>query len=348
MAGPKAPREMDMSAQQEGRADGPADGPAGGPADGPPGAGPADRPPGPWPTFVICGAPRSGTTSLHRYLGQHPDVFMSPVKETHFFGRRLDEAEAKARSGEDPSAVEHAEAWYLELFAEGKDATARGEATPAYFYHPKAADRIASYLPGGTVLFLLRDPIERAHSHFCFRLREGYLDTTFEAFLEDRLAKDPRAEEDDYLRVGRYHTHVSRYVDAVGEDRVKVLLFDHLKERPLDVLEDVAPFLGVDPGPMADVEYGKKHNPYGRSRNRLAHFLRTDDRVRRAARLVLPKPVRIWLGEDVLLDRVEKPPLTEEAVEMLRPLYAPEVERLEELLGRELPELKRTWAGDDA
>lgn len=291
--------------------------------------------PGKWPTFIIAGAPRSGTTSLYRYLRGHPEVHVSPIKETHFFDDRLDEA------GDDPEEIAEAEAWYRDLFGEADETQARGEATPAYFYHPDVPDRIRDKVPEARILILLRDPVERAQSHYLFRVREGYEDRPFVEFLEAQLEEWPDGSA--YLRVGLYHRHVERYVETLGRDQVKILLFEDLKERPLELLRDVAGFLDVDPGPMSEVDHGTRHNPYGESRNRLAHFLRTDDRVRAMARAVLPLGVRVWLGEHLLLRRTDKPDLDPEAVRMLLDLYREEVEGLEEMLDRDLPELKRTW-----
>lgn len=292
-----------------------------------------------WPTFVIAGPPRAGTTSLHRYLGEHPDVFMSPVKETRFFDHRWDAAEG------DPEALAEAEAWYLDLFDEAGDAAAVGESTPTYLAHPDVPSRLREKVPDVRVLAVLRDPVERLHSQYLFGVRQGSEDRPFPAYVEDRLARDadPDRGPDAAVQAGRYHDNLTRFADALGRDRVRVLLFDDLRDDPLSVLRDIAAFLDVDPGPMADVDHGRVHNPYGEPRGRLAAFLRTDPRVRRVARWLLPKRVRIWLGEEVLLRKPDKPAIEAEALERLRPVYADDLDRLEAWLGRDLPELRRTW-----
>src|ERR1051326_983405 len=101
------------------------------------------------PTFLIIGAGRSGTTSLARYLGSHPHVFMARAKEMHFF-----DSDSKTRE------------WYRPRFAEARRQTAVGEATPNYLYEPAAIKRMAAIVPEARLIAILRDPVDRAYSHY--------------------------------------------------------------------------------------------------------------------------------------------------------------------------------------
>src|SRR4029079_2322923 len=102
------------------------------------------------PTFIVIGAMKAGTTSLARYLGEHPDVFVCSPKEPQFF----------IESGTWDRGV----AWYRELFAGGRDSIARGEASTDYSKLPRhggVVDRIAEVAPEARIVYLVRDPIER-------------------------------------------------------------------------------------------------------------------------------------------------------------------------------------------
>src|SRR5437764_7156012 len=104
----------------------------------------------PLPNFFIIGAMRSGTTSLTRYLNAHPDVFVAPGKELHFFDQRFDR-------GLD---------WYRDCFERAAGQRAIGEATQSYMYDAEAMTRLAVTVPKARLLAILRNPVDRAWSHY--------------------------------------------------------------------------------------------------------------------------------------------------------------------------------------
>ena len=136
------------------------------------------------PTFVVIGAMRSGSTSLYKHLQAHPDVFM-PRKEIHFFDDRWDRGLA----------------WYRSRF-EGYDGQpAVGEATPTYLADPVALDRMAEMIPDARLLAVLRDPVDRAYSHYWMEHARGRDPRTFEQAVADELA-GRSAGASDYLAGG--------------------------------------------------------------------------------------------------------------------------------------------------
>ena len=102
------------------------------------------------PTYLIAGTVRSGTTSLHRALRRHPEVFAPGEKELHFFDRQFDRGVG----------------WYESLFADAPGTGPVGEATPNYVYDDHAVERMAGVVPDARVVVLLRDPVERAYSQY--------------------------------------------------------------------------------------------------------------------------------------------------------------------------------------
>lgn len=289
-----------------------------------------------WPNLFVVGAPKAGTTSLHRYLDQHPDIAMVPDKEPWFFVRDWDRIEA-----ERPGGLAAAEREYLDLF-EGLDATYVGEATPSYLRHPEVPGRIHDRRPDARIVISLRDPVERAWSHYLMEHREGREDRSFAEAVGAELAAggtDPLAR---IVEPGRYFGQVRRYLETFGEDQVHVLLLDDLGDDPHGTLEAVAAFLDVDPGPMQEVAV-ERHYGYRQPRSELARRIRNDERVRWVARRLLPERVREYLGDRVLMADRPKPDMDPEVRARLQEVYAPEVDRLEELLGRDLPELRRSW-----
>ena len=126
------------------------------------------------PTFLVIGAAKSGTTSLHRYLGQHPDIFVSRVKEPGFFafeGQSLD------FDGPGDEWIQQTVATNIDAYAhhfEGVTSEkAIGESSPVYLYSKEAPGRIATHLENPHLIAILRDPVDRAFSQFLFFVQCG-------------------------------------------------------------------------------------------------------------------------------------------------------------------------------
>lgn len=215
------------------------------------------------PDYLILGAQRAGTTSLHRYLVQSPNVFPPRFsKGVHWFD----------------VGYHHDAGWYrahYPLTATLRRRSQRlgsraitGEASPYYLFHPAAPARIASELPSTTKLVVvLRDPVKRAWSHYHHEVARGFETLDFEAAIaaepdrlageEERLLADPTAvsfehQHHSYVARGRYAEQLSRLFEAVGRDRVLVLESGELHREPQQACERVATFLGIPPWQLED------------------------------------------------------------------------------------------------
>lgn len=296
-----------------------------------------------WPNFFIVGAAKAGTTSLYAILRQHPDVFMSYPKEPHFFTQVTPPYELRW----------HFEAYreparYLRLFDGSRGIKAIGEASTSYLLHPQVPQRIRRQVPGARIIISLRDPIERAYSHYLMHVREGIQSLNFyDALMEDLDRTDEAwAISHFYVGKGRYAEQVRRYIEAFGQERVKVVLFDDLKRDPRAGLRDIAEFLDLDPAPLAGIDSARVRNPYRASRGRWAEFLAGNRLSRVLGETVVPRWLGSFIYERVLLRRAAKPPMDPRARELLLGIYGPEIEELEDVLGRGLPELRRTWPAE--
>lgn len=292
-----------------------------------------------WPNFFIAGVPKAGTTSLHRYLAQHPEIFMSNPKETYFFNRVWD------RTQDDKQAFEEEKQTYLSLFQQAGDAPVRGESSPRYFSHPGVPDRIRETVGEARFVVSLRDPVKRAHSEYLMNKRDGVVEEPFLDLIEEELDKGLGEDLRGAVLPGLYATHLERYWEAFGEANVHVMLLDDLKEDPLDALVSIAGFLGVDEDAMRRVDYQTQHNPYRVPRGPLSGWLLESDLVERAAHAIVPESLRIMAGERVLSKRPEKPGIEPAARERLVEVYAAEIDRLEQMLDRSLPQLRSSWDG---
>jgi hypothetical protein len=196
------------------------------------------------PTFLIIGAARSGTTSLHRYLGQHPDVFMSPVKEPRFFA--MEGAASSPPSGSEErvwsGTVTSREA-YESLFRGVAGETAVGESSVLYLWSERAARAIHAAIPDAKLIASLRHPADRAFSHFRHNRRIGHEpNETFAAALADDAVRHYTA----YVEQGMYGYLLRRYCERFDRDRICVLLYDDLCADPTAATQALYRFLGVD------------------------------------------------------------------------------------------------------
>jgi len=298
-----------------------------------------------WPNFFIVGAAKAGTSSLYHGLRQHPDIFMSYPKEPHHF-TQVNPPHDLRWHFEGHLEPER----YLRLFEGSQGFPAIGEASTSYLCHPLVAQRIRQQVPEARIVISLRDPVERAYSHYLMHVREGIQNLGFyDALLEDMERTDEAwAISHFYVDKGRYASQVRRYLEVFGKERVKVVLFDDLKRDPGATVREVVRFLGLDPAAVATTDAAQVRNPYRASRGRWAEFLVGNKFSRMLGETIVPRSLGSFIYEHFLLKRADKPPMEPRAQELLLEIYEPEIEALEKILGRDLPELRRTWPPDEA
>lgn len=209
------------------------------------------------PDFVIIGAQRSGTTSLYRDLVSHPQVLAPLGKELQFF------------------TVYHRFGlrWYAGHFPAKAEGEQTFEASPYYLYHPHAVDRAAAALPAARFVVMLRDPVERAWSHYRHTRATGVEPLEFLEALHAEPARLRRADDlgvdsarghrilrqFSYADRGRYGQQLSRWVDAVGRDRVHVIRAESYHADPATHYARLLSFLDLEehsPGYFANVNAG--------------------------------------------------------------------------------------------
>jgi hypothetical protein len=202
------------------------------------------------PDALIIGAQRCGTSSLYKYLGGHPDVVPSVRKETEFFTRRFGMGVG----------------WYRAHFplearlTLGRRHGMTFEATPDYLFHPLAPARAARLLPEAKIVVLLRDPVQRAFSHYRHMVRLGFESLAFEDALDaesSRLAPDIEAMKRDplhwcrpflhfsYVARGLYAQQLARWFDAFPRERFLLIKSEDFYAAPAQHYQEVVSFLGL-------------------------------------------------------------------------------------------------------
>jgi hypothetical protein len=231
------------------------------------------------PDFIIIGAQKGGTTYLYDELVKQPGFAAARTKEIHFFD----------------TYYQRGAAWYRAFFprksADGLAApTLTGEASPSYLFHPHAARRILAVTPRAKFIALLRNPVERAYSHFHHEVRLGFEHLSFEEAVQqepartagefDRLSLDETYTSAalmhfSYLARGRYLEQLQAWHRYIPREQVLVLSSEHFQTDRLATMRQVGAFLGLaDWKPVPSVT--PKIFPYpqldGRTRQRLADY----------------------------------------------------------------------------
>jgi hypothetical protein len=196
------------------------------------------------PNFFILGAAKSGTTTLHDYLSQHPDIFMSKVKEPTFFSETFQVIK-------DPIS-------YYELFDQVENEKLIGESSHAYLSNPKSTRVIHGLFPDAKFILLLRDPIDRANSLFHHMRREGFerissfdkaIVTEKIRIQSDQFRKKHRQYFYNYMYVnsGKYGEQIARYFQFYRQEQFLILKSQDLFKQHEDCLRRICEFLEISP-----------------------------------------------------------------------------------------------------
>ena len=287
------------------------------------------------PKFLIVGAPKCGTTAMWRYLGQHPDIWMCPTKDLHYFGSDLNFTIRNRHTLSD----------YLAFFADST-ATMAGEASVWYLYSQNAAREIAQFDPNMKIIIMLRDPVAMMYAHYTQMLFNGLgfenqSDFKTALSLEESRSKGenlppgtPLPEALLYRKIGRYSEQIQRYWDCFSKEQVLILIQEDMKLDTQRVYQETLSFLDVDRNFVADF---KRVNTHKVTRFEWVRGLlrMTPQTVKNA----LPDSTRKRLGKTIrkLNSKHEKrKPLDDELKNTLRNEFRPEVEKLSQMLGRSL------------
>ncbi|MEL6104511.1 MAG: sulfotransferase domain-containing protein [Planctomycetota bacterium] len=192
------------------------------------------------PNFLYIGPPKSGSTWLYGALAQHPDVFVPELKDLYFFDRHYDR-------GID---------WYGSQFDGGEDFAAIGEISHDYLFSAEACQRIARDLPEVKLITILREPKDRAISHYKYSLRFGNVRGSFE---------DAVGQNSLILELGLYSKYLRGYFDVFPAENIGVFWFDDLKADSNRFAASVFRFLGIDDSVRIDVEKGVNGQAVSRS-----------------------------------------------------------------------------------
>jgi sulfotransferase family protein len=293
------------------------------------------------PTFIVIGASETGNASLYRYLAQHPDIFMSPIKEPMFFACTGRPNFTGPRDAEINRRVITSLEEYQALFDQGVHHRARGEASSAYLYYPKTAKRLRELAPDTKLIVTLRCPAERAYSNFLHALLLGR--EPIKNFEQALKAEPKRISAGwshfyHYRSKGWYHRQLVRWLELFPREQVMINLYEDLRSDPAGLLREIFHFIGVEPDFQINCEtrYNVSGPPWAIQLRLLLQ------RGSPAARRFLPDPIRASLKATVLSYTTGPSVMPRAIRRQVMDDYAPDVAQLSHLIGRDLS----NWLND--
>jgi hypothetical protein len=279
------------------------------------------------PDFFIVGAPRCGTTALYTYLRDHPDIFMSQIKEPDFFADYLGERRRVRTLPE-----------YLDCFAGVQGEKRIGEASVSYLASYTSAKVIKEFSPLASIIIMLRNPVDVMYSMYYLRRFSNLEDQPSFGAALDADARGRKVAELTYRDRAKFGTQVERYLTVFGREKIHFIIYDDFKIDTRKVFQNTLRFLGVCSNCKEDFP---RINGNRRARSRFLWRLVRQPPVplRRIVRPLTSRRFRSAVGSRLLqLNTIEepRPPMEAELRNRLRKEFAPEIHRLSTLLDRDL------------
>ena len=299
------------------------------------------------PDFLIVGVPKAGTTALHAALAEHPQLFLSAVKEPKFF---LTDGPPPRQGGPGDVQTYREHIWrredYEALFEGAPPGALRGESTPFYLHDAGAVQRIRRLMPKARLIVVVRDPVERAHSNWTHMWSAGLEpvgDFLMACAEEDRRAAAGWSAFWHYKNLGRYGEQLERLYGLFPRDQVLICRYRDLVDSPARTLDRICRFLEVADGLIANVP---RENVTAHPRATVGHgALSRVVRVGAAAGRLLPGTASTLVASPLerMLQRKanNRQPLTWQQRRALLPCFEADIAILESVTGEEFSD----WLG---
>lgn len=286
------------------------------------------------PNFIIAGFPKCGTTSLHHYLSEHPQIFMPSQKELHFFTYEI---LSKLKNGPKDGAVKKTQIQdskkYLDFYRNVKNEIAVGDASPSYINYPNQFLKIKEYLEDPKFIIVLRDPINRAYSNYLHLKREQRETLTFKEAVnrENKRIKDKYSDFWYYKFNSTYYDKILKAKETFKE--VLIITSEELNENHEATMKKVYKFLDVD----CDFITKRKSNRFNKGgyykKNLFTKIIFQPSKFKNLIKkFIKPTPsLKILLARVASIFRAKTEEIDEETVLYLTKHFKEEVKKLKSL-----------------
>ena len=277
--------------------------------------------------FFIVGAPKAGTTSLYHYLSEHPQVEMSSQKEPDYFSDKAIHEQGMYYAKNRVDTLDK----YESLFVQ-KESVVYGEASVSYLFYENVAEDIKKYNPNAKIIIMLRDPIERAFSHYLMDYRLGLISDSFENVLA-KISKHKNAHlfYQQYIEVSKYAKQIQRYLDFFKKENILFIDYEDFKKNVSKTVDQVYNFLNISTEFVADIN--TKHNTFIMPKNKIIRLIYSFVFLRKILTFLFP----VYLVKNIrvlLFKSDKKPELLKETRSLLSIIFNDDIKKMEEVLAK--------------
>jgi len=275
--------------------------------------------------FFIVGAPKAGTTSLYHYLNEHPQVEMSSQKEPDYFSDKAIHDQGMYYGKNRINTLDK----YESLFVQ-KESVVYGEASVSYLFYDNVAEDIKEYNPNAKIIIMLRNPIERAFSHYLMDYRLGLISDSFENIIAKKSKhKNAHLFYQQYIEVSKYAKQTQRYLDFFEKENILFIDYEDFKKNVSKTVDQVYNFLNISTKFSADVN--TKYNTFTMPKNKGIRLIYSFVFLRKVLTFLFPiylvKSIRV-----LLFKADKKPELLKETRIQLKIIFNDDIKKLEEVL----------------
>lgn len=279
------------------------------------------------PTLFVVGAAKSGTTTICHLLNQHEHVFFPEIKEPHFFCY-----EEIKNNYYYKSPIYSNLNQYLNLYTQANKNQILGDGTVHYLYYPKTAQNIYTLSPNAKIIIIIRNPIDRAFSHYLMDIKTGVHNNSFLEILKNKEKYEKFYIE--YVELGLYSKQIQKYIDIFGKKNVKIFTFEKMKNEMPKLINDILSFTNLKE--KNDIDFNEKKNTYKKP-NILVKWLYKNRRIRLFIRDILPQKVITFIYK--LFFSFNKPKIDNESKQILSNIYKNDIIETSRLINIDLS----TW-----
>ncbi|WP_163379871.1 sulfotransferase family protein [Cyclobacterium sp. SYSU L10401] len=295
------------------------------------------------PNLFIIGSAKCGTTTLYSYLQKSKEIFFSIQKEPHYFLREVHDL--KYQGPDDDFFFEKYPKTlteYEKLFSDAKGYAWVGEASTMYMYYSQVAQKLFDYNPEAKIIGIVRNPIQRAYSHYLHHVREQTVSApSFYDALKEELGgkRDSWAPQRKFIDMSMYGRQLQAYFDLFPRDQILILKFEDLMKNPNEFLGKVSEFLGVE-NVFQDIKVDK-HNASGVPKFGMLHtvYIKSLRFMRRTFPFLTHSPLsKIRKKFDNYYRNLflSKPKMDQKSADLLKPVFRKDIMQLEKLTGLDL------------
>ena len=278
--------------------------------------------------FFIVGAPKSGTTSLYYYLDEHPEVEMSREKEPDYFSHESIQNQGMYYGNQRIDS----EKKYHSLFNKASKGVIFGEASVSYLFYNTVAEKIKRYNSDAKIIIMLRNPIDRAFSHYLMDFRLGLVSDSFENIInKTSKAKNTHLFFQQYIEVSEYSNQIDRYLKEFDANKILFIDYEDFKKDTSKVVRNVYAFLDINSEYKANIY--KKHNPFTMSKNNFIRFIYSFIFIRNILTLLFPKKLVASI-RSLFFKQDNKPVLSEETRRQLKQYFKKDVLKLNQIMNK--------------